>query len=324
VRCLVTGAAGFIGSHLAERLVSDGHEVVGVDCFDPYYPRRIKETNLEWLRGQSAFSFHELDLRSDPLEPVVNDVDLIFHLAAMAGLVASWTDFDRYMTCNVQATQRLLQATSKTSVQRFVHVSTSSVYGRDAVTHEGGELRPVSPYGVTKLAAERLAIAYHDVFALPVVVLRYFSVYGPRQRPDMGYHIFIQRVLTGEPIVIFGDGEQTRGNTYINDCIDATLLAAERSGSGEVYNIGGGEAYSVNRVLRTIEELCGRRAIVQHEPVRPGDQTHTLADITKARRELAYEPKVSLSDGLKAQVEWQRAALSDEHVRHRGRAGLSH
>jgi nucleoside-diphosphate-sugar epimerase len=181
------------------------------------------------------------------------------------------------------------------------------VYGRDALGDENVLPRPVSPYGVTKLAAERLALAYHDVYGLPTVVLRYFSVYGPRQRPDMGMHIFIERVLQGEPIVVFGDGEQTRGNTFVSDCVDGTLAAAERGDPGGVFNLGGGEARSVNWVIQTISELVGRPAEVRHAAPRPGDQAHTLADIGHARQALGISPSTPLRDGLAAQVEWQRA-----------------
>jgi nucleoside-diphosphate-sugar epimerase len=309
MRCLVTGAAGFIGSHLAERLLADGHDVVGVDCFIPYYPRPIKERNLGTLRASKSFTFHELDLRTAELAPALDGVDTIFHEAAMAGLAASWVDFDLYMTCNMQATQRLLDACRDGKLRSFVHISTSSVYGEDALGDERTLPEPISPYGATKLAAERLALAYHKVFGIPSVVLRYFSVYGPRQRPDMGYNIFIDRVLRGEQIAVFGDGEQTRGNTFISDCVNATLLGAERGEPGQVYNIGGGEARSVNWVIETIAQLAGKPASIRREAARAGDQRHTMADITKARSELGYEPTMPLHDGLAAQVEWQKSLL---------------
>ncbi|MFN0070708.1 MAG: NAD-dependent epimerase/dehydratase family protein [Chloroflexota bacterium] len=312
MRCLVTGAAGFIGSHLAERLVADGHDVVGLDCFMPYYPRPIKERNLAGLRSSGHFAFHELDLRSAELAPALDGVEVIFHEAAMAGLAASWVDFDLYMTCNIQATQRLLDACRGHDLRSFVHISTSSVYGEDALGDEQTLPAPISPYGATKLAAERLAVAYHKVFGVPSVILRYFSVYGPRQRPDMGYNIFIDRVLRGEPIALFGDGEQTRGNTFITDCVNATLLGAERGQPGEVYNIGGGEARSVNWVIETIADLAGKPARVRREAARAGDQRHTMADISKARSALGYEPTMPLRDGLAAQVAWQRGLQSDQ------------
>ena len=310
MRQLVTGAAGFIGSHLAERLLAEGHEVVGVDCFIPYYPRQVKEANVAGLLHHPRFRLCELDLRTADLSGVLDGVDTVFHLAAMAGLSASWSDFESYMTCNLLATQRLLHAARDRHLRVFVHASTSSVYGRDATGDEHTPLNPISPYGATKLAAERLALAYHTEFGVPSVVLRYFSVYGPRQRPDMGYHIFIRRVLRGEPVVVYGDGEQTRGNTFIADCVGATVLAASRGRPGEVYNVGGGEARSVRWVLATIEELTGRRAMIEHAPRRPGDQQHTMADVSKMRRDFGFEPYTPLRDGLAAQIAWQRDQLS--------------
>jgi nucleoside-diphosphate-sugar epimerase len=305
VRKLVTGAAGFIGSHLAERLLDEGHHVTGIDCFVPYYPRHIKQANLLDLCKNPRFEFLPLDLRSDDLAEALSTVDTVFHLAAMPGLTASWSEFETYMTCNLLATQRLLEAARNSPLTTFVHASTSSVYGKEATGNEDTPLNPISPYGATKLAAERLALAYHAEFKVPSIVLRYFSVYGPRQRPDMGYHTFISKVLNGEPVTVFGDGEQTRGNTYVDDCVEATLLAACRGKPGEVYNVGGGEARSVLWVLNTIEDITGERARIQHAPRRAGDQQHTIADISKMRRDFGYEPRTSLRDGLTAQIEWQ-------------------
>jgi len=309
MRCLVTGAAGFIGSHVSERLIDEGHEVTGLDAFVPYYPRAIKERNLLRLEKHAAFQFHEADLRTAELKPYLEGVDTVFHLAAMPGLAASWTSFDEYMTCNLLATKRLLDVARSGAVQKFVLASTSSVYGRDALGNEDQLPRPISPYGVTKLAAEQLALAHQDVFGLPVIVLRYFSVYGPRQRPDMGYNIFIRHMLLDEPIIVFGDGEQTRGNTYISDCVDATLLAAQRGQISQIYNIGGGEARSLNWIIATLEDLIARPAKIEHQPPRVGDQTHTMADIGKARRDLGYQPRVRLRDGLAAQVAWQQSSV---------------
>src|SRR5947209_2120407 len=249
MKCLVTGAAGFIGSHLCERLLQAGHDVAGVDAFIPYYPRAVKEANLAAARAHPAFTFHELDLRDAPLELVVGEADVVFHLAAVPGLAQSWTRFDLYEGCNVSATQRLLEAARKSpALKRFVYASTSSVYGRYAAGDEAIPARPISPYGVTKLAAENLCRAYAEEQELPLVVLRYFSVYGPRQRPDMGYHRFIRALLDGEPVTIYGDGQQVRGNTYVADCVEATVAAAQAV-PGEVYNVGGGEAATVWGVL---------------------------------------------------------------------------
>ena len=309
MRCLVTGAAGFIGSHLCERLVAKGHEVLGVDSFNPYYPRALKERNLAGLRAGPRFDLVEADLRSAELEPLVRGVDLVVHEAAMAGLPRSWTQFEEYMTCNILATQRLVEAARTAGVGRFVHASTSSIYGRDALGDEDSLPRPISPYGATKLCAERLALAYQESYGLPVVVVRYFSVYGPRQRPDMAYNIFIDRVLRGQPITVFGDGSQSRSNTFIDDAVEATLLAATRGENGGVYNIGGGEARDLNWVIATIEQLTGKPAIVERQPARAGDQLHTRADIRRARDRLGYAPSTPLDEGLRRQVAWQRELL---------------
>jgi nucleoside-diphosphate-sugar epimerase len=305
MKCLVTGAAGFIGSHLCERLVADGHEVVGLDAFIPYYPRPVKEANLTALRSQSGFTFHALDLRTDPLTQALQGVEAVFHLAAMAGLVKSWTDFDLYQGCNLTATQRLLEAVRQApAVRRFVYASTSSVYGRFSSGDEAMPTRSISPYGVTKLAGENLCRAYHEEHGLPLVVLRYFSVYGPRQRPDMGYYRFIAALLGRRPITVFGDGLQVRGNTYVSDCVEATV-AALRAPLGEVYNVGGGESASVWDILAKLETITGRRAEIRREPARLGDQRYTFADTGKLQRHLGWQPRVGLDKGLAAQVAWQ-------------------
>lgn len=309
MKCLVTGAAGFIGSHLCERLLRDNHHVVGVDAFIPYYPRPIKEANLLTARQNPAFAFHELDLRRDPLDNLLEGVDVIYHLAANAGLTKSWTQFDVYESCNVSATQRLVDAAIQHKVSRFIYASTSSVYGRNASGDETLPTRPISPYGVTKLAGEQLCRAYAEEFGLPLVVLRYFSVYGPRQRPDMGYHLFIRALLEGSPITVYGDGQQVRGNTYISDCIEATVRAVH-SAPGETYNVGGGEAASVWDILHMLEHVTRRRAVTRKEAARPGDQRTTLADTRKLTRNLGWRPQVGLDEGLAKQVEWQAALLS--------------
>jgi nucleoside-diphosphate-sugar epimerase len=305
MKCLVTGAAGFIGSHLCEALLADGHQVVGLDGFIPYYPRAVKERNLTGLLGRAGFSFHSEDLRTDRLDARVADAEVVFHLAAMAGLMKSWTDFDDYWTCNVLATERLIAAVQRqASVRRFVYASTSSVYGRESSGDESLPTRPISPYGVTKLAGENLCRAFAEERGLPLVVLRYFSVYGPRQRPDMGYYRFIRALLSGEPITVYGDGKQIRGNTYIADCVAATIAAAEAP-PGETYNVGGGETASVWDILAHLERLTGRRADVRQEPARPGDQRQTCADTTRIRQQLGWEPATSLAEGLTHQWHWQ-------------------
>jgi nucleoside-diphosphate-sugar epimerase len=303
-KCLVTGAAGFIGSHLCETLLTQGHTVAGLDAFIPYYPRPLKETNLAALKTHPHFQFFERDLRTDPLADAAKDVEVVFHLAAMAGLTKSWTDFDLYQNCNLQATQRLLEAVKGHRLTKFLYASTSSVYGRFSSGDETLPTRPISPYGVTKLASENLCRAYFEEHDLPLVTLRYFSVYGPRQRPDMGYFQFIKAMLEDAPITVFGDGLQSRGNTYIDDCIAATIAAVECP-SGEVYNIGGGETANVWDILHKLEAILDKKANVQQQPARAGDQRYTVADTRKLHHHLGWQAKTKLDEGLARQVEWQ-------------------
>lgn len=308
---LVTGAAGFVGSHLCEQLIAAGHTVVGLDAFIPYYPREAKERNLAALRQSPHFQFYELDLREADLAPLLDGVDTVFHVAAMAGLLRSWQQFDDYMTCNILATQRLLSACVSTAVRHFLHCSTSSVYGRFATGDERSPLAPVSPYGITKLAAEQLCHAYGQHHGLPYTILRLYSVYGPRQRPDMGYNIFIRKLLAGDEIVVDGDGTDSRSNTYVADCVRGLMLAAaqpDRS-AGQIFNIGGGEEVNVLQVLEMLEELTGQPAHVRHGSQRPGDQRRTVADTAKAQALLGYQPTTRVRDGLAAQVEWQRQEM---------------
>ncbi len=307
MRVLVTGAAGFIGSHACERLLAEGHEVVGLDCFTNYYGREIKERNLERSLGHDGFRFFELDLRTDGLDEAISGCEAVIHQAAMAGLLRSWTDFDAYASCNLMATHRLIEACRRHDVTRFVHVSTSSVYGVDAVGDEATPLQPTSPYGVTKLAAEKLVLAYAQTHGFPALVVRYFSIYGPRQRPDMGYHRFIEAMLDDTLITVHGDGRQTRSNTYVSDCVDGTVAALSGGAVGEAYNIAGGEAVSVLDVLLILRDLIGAEPRIEHGAPRPGDQRHTRAETGKAGATFGYEPKVSARDGLAAQVEWHRS-----------------
>jgi nucleoside-diphosphate-sugar epimerase len=311
MKCVVTGAGGFIGSHLSERLLALGHQVTGIDAFIPYYPQPVKEANLRALRETSGYRFVRVDLRQDPLEECLAGAEVIFHLAAMPGLAESWIDFDGYASCNIQATQRLLEGIRRLSPRprKLVYASTSSVYGRFASGDETLPTRPVSPYGVTKLAAEHLCRAYGEAYGLDVVTLRYFSVYGPRQRPDMAYHRFMKALLLNEPVTLYGDGHQVRGNTYVGDCVEATIRAVEAI-PGEVYNIGGGEAVNMLDVLGKLEALANRRFVVKHEPPRAGDQRHTFADTSKLRRHLGWEARTSLDAGLAKQWQWHQAELA--------------
>lgn len=315
MRILVTGAAGFIGSHLGERLVGAGHDVIGLDAYTTVYarpyPRAIKERNLARLRDDRRFTFAECDLRTADLRPLVADVDAVVHLAAVPGNL--WDRFEEYVTVNLIGTQRLLEAlraTGNLARRRFLQISTSSIYGAEALGDETLTPQPVSPYGITKLAAEQWARVFGVTFGLPVVVLRYFSVYGPRQRPDAAYYLFIDALLRGQAITILGDGEQTRGNTFVDDVVSGTMLALARGTPGEAYNIGGGVPVSMNQVLALLESMTGRRAVRQYGPARLGDQRHTLADITKARRDLGYEPHTVPAEGLLAQLNWQRELLA--------------
>lgn len=331
---LVTGAAGFIGSHLAERLVNEGYNVVGVDCFTDYYPRDIKERNLQaFLRGAmpgacgrddkpsrhkcdrtrgeafrdaSNFDFFELDLLEIDLTELLQGVDYVFHEAAQAGVRASWgADFEIYTRNNVLATQRLLEAAKETKLEKFVYASSSSVYG-DAESYPTSEdmtPKPISPYGVTKLAGEHLCMLYWKNFGVPIVALRYFTLYGQRQRPDMAFHKFIKAILQDEPITIYGDGEQTRDFTYVDDAVEANLLAMESDVVGEVFNIGGGSRITVNGVVEMLEKIIGYSAKIKHIAKQKGDVRHTAADIKKARKLLGYEPRFDLRKGLSLQVE---------------------
>lgn len=306
MKILVTGAGGFIGSSLCEALLSAGHQVNGLDAFIPYYPKKIKEYNLQNCLSHPNFNFFELDLRYSALPPALEGVDAIIHEAAMAGLNKSWTEFENYVSCNLLGTQKLLEQVKKLDLKKFIHISTSSVYGRIATGTENSSLNPISPYGVTKLAAEKLAMAYYHNFNLPVVVLRYFSIYGPRQRPDMGYHIFIRSLLKNELITIYGDGKDIRSNTYIDDCVKGTILALENGQAGEIYNIGGGETIDVNTVINMLEEITGQKAHIEYKSARPGEQRVTTAEISKARQELGYQPQTSIREGLAKQVAWQK------------------
>src|SRR5216683_2677219 len=263
MRCLVTGVAGFVGSHLAERLLAEGHEVCGIDAFIDYYPRPIKERNLQELRLWKDFTFIEGDLRDIHLLPLLDGVDWVFHQAAQAGVRTSWgSEFSRYVDCNVLSTQQLLEAALHTKgIQRFVYASSSSVYGDTTVlpVTEAVTPQPVSPYGVTKLAAEHLCTLYYRNFGVPAVSLRYFTVYGPRQRPDMAFHRFLRAIILDQPITLYGDGEQTRDFTYVHDAVAAAVAAGTMGVPGRVYNIGGGSRVPVNQVLEMIGRVSGRR-----------------------------------------------------------------
>lgn len=311
MKALVTGVAGFIGSTLADSLLEAGHDVVGIDSFLDYYPRRTKERNLEGMRTSRRFRFVEASLVDADLGGVVEGVDWVFHQAAQAGVRASWgEDFRIYSDNNVYATQRLLEACRTIGIRKFVYASSSSIYGdtEDLPMRETSMPRPVSPYGVSKLAAEHLAWLYWKNFSLPTVSLRYFTVYGPRQRPDMAFNRFIGSILEDKPIVLYGDGEQSRDFTFVADIVAANIAAAESPAVGSVYNLGGGSRTTVNEVIATLGRLIGREPRVDRREVQKGDVRHTAADTSAARREIGFAPRVSLEEGLARQVAWQKDA----------------
>ncbi len=307
MKALVTGAAGFIGSHLAGALLDRGAAVIGIDCFTDYYARSIKESNVAANDGRNRFRFIEVRIQDADLGTLLDGVTHVFHLAAQAGVRKSWgRDFRAYTENNIEATQVLLEACVGRPIERFVHASSSSVYGDNASIpmREDALPRPVSPYGVTKLSAEQLGYLYFVNHRVPAVAMRYFTVYGPRQRPDMAFHRFIRAAIRGEELSLYGDGEQTRDFTYVGDAVTATIVAAERGVPGRSYNIGGGSRVSMNHVLGIIERITGRPLRIRRESSQKGDMRDTYADTTLARQDLAFAPSVSLEEGIQAEFQW--------------------
>jgi UDP-glucose 4-epimerase len=304
---LVTGVAGFIGSTLAESLIALGDSVVGVDSFLDYYPREMKERNLEALARERRFELIEKPLQELDLGGLVKRCSRVFHLAAQAGVRASWGgEFAIYTDNNVLATQRILEASVGAGLDAFVFASSSSVYGDQAPLPmtEDVPLHPVSPYGVTKLAAEKLCELYHVNHAVPTVSLRYFTVYGPRQRPDMAFHRLMRCALTGDAFRLYGDGHQTRDFTFIDDAVHATIEASERGRPGAVYNVGGGSRVSMLEVIDTVKLITGRELRVEVEAKQKGDMRDTYADTEAARRDLGYRPATTLREGIAKEWDW--------------------
>jgi UDP-glucose 4-epimerase len=313
VKALVTGAAGFIGSTLVDRLLADGAHVTGVDCFTDYYARELKERNLEAARQHPRFAFVEASLLDADLPALLDGVTHVFHLAAQAGVRKSWgTEFDVYVLNNVSATQRLLEACAGRPLTRFVYASTSSVYGDAAAIpmREDARVEPVSPYGVTKLAGEHLCFLYQVNHGIPSVAVRFFTVYGPRQRPDMGFHRFLTAAIDGRTLTRYGDGEQTRDFTFVDDAVAATIAAGTRGVIGRVYNVGGGSRVSVNDVFTIVSGIIGRDVRIDEHPPQKGDMRDTYADTSRAHEDLGYRPAIQLADGLRAEYQWLRSTRS--------------
>jgi nucleoside-diphosphate-sugar epimerase len=307
MKALVTGVAGFIGSHLTGNLLDRGAQVTGLDCFTDYYARSIKEANLAHNRARQGFRFVEERIQDADLGALLDGVTHVFHLAAQAGVRKSWgRDFRVYTDNNIGASQQLLEACVGLPLHRFVYASSSSIYGDNATIpmRETAVPQPVSPYGVTKLAAEQLCYLYHVNHGVPATSLRYFTVYGPRQRPDMGFHRFISAAISGDPITLYGDGEQTRDFTFVNDAVAATAAAGDQGVPGRAYNIGGGSRVSINQVLDIIGRVVGRPLDVRREPAQKGDMRDTFADTALARADLGFAPLVSLEEGIEAEYRW--------------------
>lgn len=303
-RALVTGCAGFIGSHLSERLLDDGYDVVGIDCFTDYYPRQIKEKNLERAFENEYFTLIEEDISKMTSFP---DVDLVFHQAAQAGVRASWGEsFHIYTQYNILGTQRLLEHYKDQGLEKFVYASSSSIYGdaRSIPVTEDALPRPISPYGVSKLAGEHLSYLYYKNFGVPTISLRYFTVYGPRQRPDMAINKFTHAIKDGRSFTVYGDGTQTRDFTFVDDVVEANILAARARVNGEAFNIGGGSRITVNDLIQEIENQLGKKAVKEHIDPQKGDVRDTWADVGYAEKHLGWTPKVDIREGVKRYVEW--------------------
>lgn len=309
MRVVVTGAAGFIGSHLAQAALEAGHDVLGIDCLTDYYDPEIKRANLARLAAHDRFEQVAADLGSADLAPLIDGADVVHHLAGQPGVRLSWsTGFDTYVARNVTATQRLLEAARESRIGRLVYASSSSVYGNAAryPTRETDLPAPYSPYGVTKLAGEHLCALYAGNWGVPAVLLRYFTVYGPRQRPDMGLHRFITAAVSGQPIPVYGDGEQVRDFTFVEDVVRANLAAAEADlPPGTIMNVAGGGSITVNQLVALLGDVSGRALEVSRLPDQAGDVRQTGGATDRAHELLGWEPKVTVAQGLRAQFAWQ-------------------
>jgi len=314
-RAFVTGAAGFVGSHLSERLLADGYEVTGLDSFSDHYARELKQLNIAGLSDEPRFELVERDLSCDPVADLFEGIDVAFHLAARPGVRDSWVEFDDYVSANIVGSRLIFDAAAKAGV-RVVYASSSSVYG-DAVSlpvSEAQPVNPISPYGASKVMTEVMAGAYASSFDLDAVGLRYFTVYGPRQRPDMGLSRFIEAASSGQPISVYGDGLQRRDMTYVGDVVEATVLAAELGRAGAVYNVASDSPRTLLDILDGLAVALDLPVELAHEGAKPGDVRDTWGDIGRAAADLGYRPKVSLQAGLERQVEEAERRRAAQHV----------
>jgi len=312
MKILITGAAGFIGSHLAERLVQQGHTIIGLDNFDPFYERSVKEANLAALHNSNNFQLVEGDIRNaDQVDTILapGDIDMIIHLAAKAGVRPSIQDPKTYQDVNINGTMVLLEAARKHDVKNFVFASSSSVYGNNEKVPFGETDNvdyPISPYAATKKAGELLCHTYHHLYEIQINCLRFFTVYGPRQRPDLAIHKFARLIEAGKPIPVFGDGSMARDFTYIDDILDGVLAALNHWPGFRIYNLGESRPYRLDRLIQEMEIALDKKALIDRRPVPPGDVRQTFADITRSKNELGYNPQTDLPEGLKTFVQWLR------------------
>ncbi|MFY0760031.1 NAD-dependent epimerase/dehydratase family protein [Metabacillus dongyingensis] len=316
MRIIVTGCAGFIGSHLCEKLLEqEENTVIGIDCFIGPTPGSLKDLNASNLLLHPRFKLIKESIMNIDCADLLKTADIVYHLAGIPGVRASWgKDFFPYTENNILATQRLLEAAKSVSLKKFIYASTSSIYGyKHGMVSEDAMPDPLSPYGVTKLAGEHLCSVYHQNFHVPVTILRYFTVYGPRQRPDMAFHRFFKQILTDQPLTLFGDGTQSRDFTYIDDCVKGTAAVMNAENTiGKIFNIGGKERAAIHEIISEMEKIAGKKAVIRYLDAAIGEPKHTHADISHAARVLGYSPDISLSEGLIKEFDYMKVILKGE------------